>query len=237
MYSNKGVVFGSQCDYTANLSTLGALQIVQDHICRYFGGMGVDEIRLKRDFGCIWVFVKNKLEFKSPLKWDEGYRVECFISSLTGARMVVDTIIYGKKDELKIYAKTEVCTLNLETQKIVPIKQVLTKETEVLKSKSDLLFEKLDDFFDLQIIKTHTVHSTSIDYCIHTNNVSYVRFIMDTFDTKFLLEHPIKEIQINYISQTGENDVLDISRSLKVNEQNFEIKNGPKVAVRCKIKF
>ena len=68
MYSNKGIILASQCDFSSNLSTLGALQIIQDAICIYFGEMGVDEIRLKRDFNSIWVFAKNKIKFLATLR-------------------------------------------------------------------------------------------------------------------------------------------------------------------------
>ena len=237
MYTSRGVVLGSQCDFSSNLSTIGALQIIQDHICIYFGSMGVDEIRLKRDFDAIWVFAKNKVRFLSPLGWDEKYKINCFISSLSSVRMVVDTAIYGKNDELKVYAKTEVCTLDLKSQRIKPIKSILTTELETKPSLIELAFDRFDDFEDLQIIKSHTVHSTSIDYCIHTNNIEYIRFVMDTFESKFLQEHPIKELQINYVAQTVENDVLDISRNMAQDVCFFEIKHEQTTAVRCKINF
>ena len=75
MYNSNGVVLASQCDFSANLSTIGALQIIQDQICIYFGEMGVDEIRLKRDFNSIWVFVKNKVKFLGDLGWNEKYKL------------------------------------------------------------------------------------------------------------------------------------------------------------------
>ena len=236
MYSNKGIILASQCDFSSNLSTLGALQIIQDAICIYFGEMGVDEIRLKRDFNSIWVFTKNKVRFLDFPNWNDKYEVKCFISSLSTVRMVVDTAIYVNK-KLKIYAKTEVCVLNLETQKIQAIKSVLTKEVETTESLEKMQFDKLNDFDDLEIIKTHKVNSTSIDYCIHTNNIEYVRFILDVYESKFLLEHKLDELQINYVSQTMENDVLDIARNIRGNEYSFEIKNGQNVAVRCKLLF
>ena len=237
MYKSSGVVLGSQCDFSSNLSTIGAFQIIQDHICIYFGSMGVDEIRLKRDFDAIWVFVKNKVEFLGSLKWNEKYKIECFISSLSPVRMIVDTVVFGADEQPKLYSKTEVCVLDLKNQRIKPIKSVLTKEVEVLKSTHELLLERLDEAEDLQITKSHKVHSTSIDYCIHTNNIEYLRFLLDTYESKFLLEHPIKSLQINYISQTKENDVLDIARNINTNVHSFEIKNGQKVAVKCKVYF
>lgn len=150
--------------------------------------------------------------------------------------MTVDTEVFVG-EELKIYAKTEVCVLSLENQKIKPIKSVLTKEVEVVTSKQNFTFDRFDDFEDLEIIKTHKVCCSSIDYCIHTNNIEYFRFILDTYESKFLLEHKLDELQINYVSQTMENDVLDIARNIRGNEYSFEIKNGQNVAVRCKLLF
>jgi len=35
-------------------------------------------------------------------------------------------------------------------------------------------------------IDTITVRSTSLDYCYHTNNIEYVRFVLDTYFRRYV---------------------------------------------------
>lgn len=44
--------------------------------------------------------------------------------------------------------------------------------------------------------------SGNIDYVHHTNNIEYIIFLMNTFTVEELEKKPIKEMEINYASQS-----------------------------------
>lgn len=99
-YSREEIVTASKCDMKANLSLVGAVQIIQDNVCYYFGELGFDQIYMKNKFNVVWVYTKNKIEFYKNLHWNDTFKVKCFISKITPITMVVDTVFVGENKEI-----------------------------------------------------------------------------------------------------------------------------------------
>ena len=79
------------------------------------------------------------------------------------------------------------------------------------------------------------VKSGDIDFVQHTNNVSYIRFIMNTYTVKELRERPVKAIEVRYAGQTHEGDLLSIRKAEQDGKELFDVALGDTVAVECEI--
>lgn len=101
-YSREEIVSASKCDMKANLSLVGAVQIIQDNVCYYFGELGIDQIYMKNKFNVVWFYAKNKIEFYKNLHWNDTFRVKCFISKITPITMVVDTVFVNKNKKFTL---------------------------------------------------------------------------------------------------------------------------------------
>ena len=71
----------------------------------------------------------------------------------------------------------------------------------------------------------------------HTNNVEYMRFIFNTYPAERIKKTPIRGVEIKYINQTYENDVLDIYKVTTGNTDMFLVKSNGKDILRCDVTF
>ena len=192
-----GKIGASVCDAEARLSILGAVQLAQDFVSEFFGQNSIDQTTLRTKYNAMWVFTKNRVKFFRSVFWDEKIRVECYVSTLTSVKMVVDTLFFVG-EELVLSCQIENCMVDLTTQKVRRIGDIFPPNFEVKSSSIEGGFTR---FSDVSYIPQESVvvRSTSIDYCHHTNNTEYVRFVLNTFGVNELKAKPISEFEIHYL--------------------------------------
>jgi acyl-ACP thioesterase len=127
------------------------------------------------------------------------------------------------------------CALDLKTQRIRRIRDVgITSDTHVESPEREIAFSRLKHE-GLTDLETRVVKSGDIDFVQHTNNVSYVRFIMDTYSVAALRERPVRTIEVRYAGQTHEGDILTIRKAQQDGRELFDVVLGDTVAVECEI--
>ena len=131
--------------------------------------------------------------------------------------------------------RMELCALDLQSGKIRRMSTVgvddgiPTENPEI-----DLSFSKFDAE-NLPEAAQVKINYTNIDFAGHTNNKEYIRFILDTYSVQELEERPIKEMDIVYINQTYENDVLTLQKSNGKDRDIIAIKKDGNHVVKSEI--
>ncbi|MBR4270411.1 MAG: hypothetical protein IKQ31_01885 [Clostridia bacterium] len=235
-FTSRGKVSASMCDSEAKLSLLGAVQLIQDYVSELFGIVKVDQTTMKNKHGAMWVFTKNRVKIERQLRWDEEFEVSCFVSCLTPVRMVVETIFEHNK-QIILVSQIEACAVDISTQKIRRITSEIISKNFVEVSTEKLEFSRLNmqemesEAIDNEVV----IGSTCIDFCKHTNNTEYVRFVLNTFSVIDLKEHPIKLFEICYLSQTFEGDKLQILKKQERNITDIVLRKGAENVVLCRL--
>ena len=229
--SYSGKVGASVCDAEARLSILGAVQLAQDYVSEFYGENKIDQTSMRKNHNAMWVFTKNRVKFFRPILWNEEFLVECYVSSLTSVKMVVETIFYIDK-KIVLSCQIENCLVDLLTQKVRRIGDILPASFEVKTSQIEGGFTRFGaiNYIPKESIE---VRSTSIDYCHHTNNTEYVRFVLNTFGVKELQTNPICEFEIHYLAQTHEFDKLLLSTAIFENKKYVLITKNNEKIVEC----
>ena len=75
----------------------------------------------------------------------------------------------------------------------------------------------------------------NIDYCSHTNNIEYVRFILNNYPVDFVSSDKINAIELHYLGQTHEGDILDIESEFGGLSDRFNIRCNGKQVIACRI--
>ena len=234
-YVSKFKVGASQTDSGVGISVLGVCSIIQDNVCAFFAEFGKDNVSLKRDYGAVWVFVKNRIVKRAVAFWNETITVESFISKRTSATVVVDTVIRKDDGEVAYYARTESCVIDVKEQRIRRISSVeLPEETGVYPSESGLEFTRWEEDGEKELY-SFIVPSTSIDYCYHLNNVEYLRFILNAVSAEYNGKHVPTDVEIHYVSQSREGETLTVYGDAGGNFDRYQVVNGGKVSARCRI--
>lgn len=228
-------VAASHADFNANLSVLGVFQIVEDAVTEFMGDLKIDGVTAKKKYNAVWVIVKTRIKFLKNLAWNDEYTVNCFISKISNATINIDVGIKNDKDDLCFYARTELCALDVETGRIRKVSTVGVDGTfQTGVPLTDISFTKIDAE-DLPVAEQVKVRFTNIDFVVHTNNVEYVRFILNTYSVSEIESCPILEMEIVYANQSYENDILTIHKAHIDNRDIFVIQKDDKIIVKSEI--
>lgn len=222
-------------DPLANLSVIGCFGIAEETVTELMGKLKIDGITVKKAYNANWVFTKSKLKILSNIAWNEPYTVVAFISKVTRVSITIDVEIKNKSDEPCVYLRVELCALDLQSGKIRRVSTVGVDDgIQAETPETDLSFSKFDAE-NLSEVAQAKINYTNIDFVGHTNNKEYIRFILNTYSVRELEERPIKEMDIVYINQTYENDVLTVQKSNGKDRDIIAIKKDSNYIVKSEI--
>ena len=230
-------VSASMLGSSERLSIIGTFQIIENALTELTGKLKIDGITVKEKYNAFWVFVKTRVKFFKKILWNEDLLVSCFISSKSLARIYFDIEAKNSLGELIFYARIEACALDFTSQRIRKLSTVgVDENTEVEKETMDISFSKFD-YESLPLIEQIKIRSTNIDMSHHTNNLEYLRFIINTYSVAELETKTAKEMEVVYASQSFENDVLDVLKGCYENKDIIVLQKQDKPIVKCEILF
>ena len=222
----------SSCGADVKLSVEGAFRIVEDMVTELMGDQHIDGVTCMREYGGMWVFVRNRIEMSQPLAWMDEYTATSYISSFSKIRLYIDTVLQKADGSIALKSRLELCAVDLETGKIRKSESVgVGEKTPAEEPMFEIAYTKEKPVRG-NLIDEITVRSADIDYCHHTNNVAYVRYFVNQTAVDDLTEHPVRSIEVQYAAQTHEGDKLSIYRCSSDNEAYVIEQDGTKV-VSC----
>jgi acyl-CoA thioesterase FadM len=222
----------SSCGADVKLSVEGAFRIVEDMVTELMGDQHIDGVTCMREYGGMWVFVRNRIEMPQPLAWMDKYTATSYISSFSKIRLYIDTVLQKEDGSIALRSRLELCAVDLETGKIRKSESVgVGEKTPAEESLFDIAYTKEKPVRG-DLIDEITVRSADIDYCHHTNNVAYVRYFVNQTGVDELIKHPVRTIEVQYAAQTHEGDKLSVYRCSSENEAFVIEQDGAKV-VSC----
>ena len=222
----------SSCGADVKLSVEGAFRIVEDMVTELMGDQHIDGVTCMREYGGMWVFVRNRIEMPQPLAWMDEYTATSYISSFSKIRLYIDTVLQKADGSIALKSRLELCAVDLETGKIRKSESVgVGEKTPAEEPMFEISYTKEKPVRG-DLIDEITVRSADIDYCHHTNNVAYVRYFVNQIGVDDLIENPVKAIEVQYVAQTHEGDRLSMYHCDSENEAYMIEKDGSKV-VSC----
>lgn len=222
-------------DSMANLSIIGIFQIVEEAVTELMGELKIDSITAKREYNAVWVFAKSKTRIYQNIAWSENYTVTCFISKITRVSVSVDVGIKNESDTLCAYSRVELCALDLQSGRIRRVSTLGMDDCiDTYPSLADISFTKFDAE-NLPEAGQARVQYTNIDFVGHTNNKEYIRFMLNTYSTQEMETRPIREMDVVYIGQSYENDVLTVRKESFPDNDILAVQKEDKTIVKCQI--
>ena len=222
----------SSCGADVKLSVEGAFRIVEDMVTELMGDQHIDGVTCMREYGGMWVFVRNRIEMPQALAWMDEYTATSYISSFSKIRLYIDTVLQKADGSIALKSRLELCAVDLESGKIRKSESVgVGEKTPAEEPMFEIAYTKEKPVRG-DLIDEITVRSADIDYCHHTNNVAYVRYFVNQIDVDDLIGDPVKAIEVQYAAQTHEGDRLSMYRCDSENDAYVIEKDGSKV-VSC----
>lgn len=229
----------SDLDNTGRLGLSNCICYVQDMITEYFESFGSDNFTLKNKNNAAWVITKTKIRFHVHPMWKEKLKAEAYCISDSAIRFETE-LTFGNNNQNYFEVKQEYCAIDLLSRRARKLSTICyPDDMEYTQSVYEEDYQKLkDSFSESDFITTQKIRFSDIDFSNHTNNVTYVRFIMNTFDTEFFKNSKIKDFEIHYISESKENQELKIYRKqISDKEFIFLLKENDREVVRALLRL
>ncbi|MDE7106817.1 MAG: hypothetical protein K2O39_00670 [Clostridiales bacterium] len=225
-------------DADTNFSVIGVFQVVQDAVTELLDKLQMGNPTMRKQYNAVWLFTRNRAKLFNSIQWGDEFTVTAFVSSITHATLSVDVSIKNAHGVLCAYSRVETCALGLSAMRILRLQTIgAIAAVTIEKPEIDVTFTKFDCSPTKQV-DTVRIGSTNIDMSQHTNNVEYVRFILNNYTVKELHDRPIREIEIRYINQSYENDVLTVyKQNCGENKDVLLLKCVDKDVVKCEVLF
>lgn len=234
IYTKQTYVSGSMCDGKLKLSATAADETVENAVTELMGDLGIDGIVAKEKYNAMWLIVKNNIRFVRRPSWREEFSVKCFISKHSSVKLNIDTLAVTEGGEHLFKARTELCAIDLESSRPRKAESVGFTEDMEHEPLYDLPFTRFPKG-GADHIESVIVRSTSLDYCWHTNNIEYVKFVLNNYNANFFKTHELKELEIHYSNQSFEGDQLDIEKLSDGNTDHFFIRRSTDDIASCRL--
>ncbi len=232
------VIGAGMCDPNGRLSILGALTLMEDFVTATMDKMEINGFKMRREYNAVVVFSKNHVQFLKPICWNDKVTVSCFVSTKSMARLCVDVCVKNTQGEIAMYGRTEVCAVDVESGRIRRLDAVgIGDKVVAVPALSPMEWEPFEVAGEL--VENVTVRTSNIDYAGHTNNVEYIRLLLNTFSLDEWRGGIVpRELQVAYVSQSFLGDNLAIYRENRSdNERLFIIKKGEQDVLRCVLRW
>ena len=132
-----------------------------------------------------------------------------------------------KDDEVLINAISEWVIIDASSRTLRKVETTsYPNDIDWIKEKSiEERFRRFkDDFTDEDLIYKRLVRSGDIDVTHHTNNVTYITMLLDTFSVKELEAKRWEDVEVSYLNESFEGETLSIYRKEREDGYYFSIK-------------
>ena len=198
----------------------------QDMASRHSIIMGVDDFTLLENDNAMWVVSKTKIKINKLPLWNEEVTVRTWPMGAEGVRCNRCYQI-KKGDEVLINAISEWVIIDATSRTLRKV-ETTSYPTDVdwIQEKSiEERFRRFkDDFTEEDLIYKRLVRSGDIDVTHHTNNVTYITMLLDTFSVKELEAKQWEDVEVSYLNESFEGETLSIYRKEKEDGYYFSIK-------------
>ena len=238
-YTKNHSITYTEVNQEGKLDIVSGFNLVQNMMTEYFESFKSDNIRLKAKNNAIWVVTKAKMHFYKYPMWRDEISGIGRTTKVKPIRTEMETTFKDKENKLLFSTRQETCVIDLDTRKIRKVETVdypedMEAEEPIFQDAYQVL---KDDFSEEDYVYKQKVFSSDIDFSRHTNNVSYVKYIINTLPCKFFEDNKVTDIEIHYISETKEGQTLKIYKKEKENSVLFLITDEEKEVIRAKIDY
>ncbi len=230
----------STVDRSGKMGLVELMSLNQDMITEYFGAINSDNKTLREKNNAAWIYTRTRARLLDLPFWNTKIHAKTFLCSKSPIRIEIGTDIFDGGESLLCALKTEMCAIDFVERKICRIDDVyFPKNLETGKSEVAEGFSRMKfSFDDADKNYTQKIYASDTDFTNHTNNVRYVKFLMNTFDSDFYDRKKITDFEIVFSKESAAGDEVVVYKKQSADfEIIFQITNGGDTVVKAVMKY
>ncbi len=206
IYKENYIIYSDDCDAHSITKLDWFFEIVQE-IGGYHSALLKCSIQDLKKLGLTWVISRENLEIKKYPKWRDKIHVETW-AELPFRRVLVPRIVVARNDDNEIIFKSTTlwAIIDLKTNKPIEPMAILEKIGVPQKACNEKFYIKKREFFneEFPIIGTTTpnINYSDTDLNHHVNNISYIRWVLQSLPNSFRDEYITTNIDVSWLKQT-----------------------------------
>ncbi|MCD8293646.1 MAG: thioesterase [Clostridia bacterium] len=237
VYAREMVVRYTDIDRYGRLAVMEVPMITQDMLTEYYGTLGADNGTMKGKCNAAWVITKMKLRFGKLPVWMGRMTVSACMIKKDGIRMVVEIKATDEDGNMVFTGDFENCAIDLSARRIRRISTTCIQENVRL-YEGDASFDKIPgEFADTDLVSELAVNWYDIDFTRHTNNTRYIDYLLRTMDPAYLTAKRITGLDVNFMKESREGDLLAIYRRTDGDTASFQIRKDGAEILRARVCF
>ena len=235
IYTRERSISSAYVDWSVKLGVAQAQLMLQDCMTECFGKLKCDNISCMK-LGYFWVMTKSKIKVYKRPEWNDTVETSTFPVKNSGIRTCVNTVFRDMNGELLLVANQEMCLLDIEKHRPASIFNVPYPKDNFPDAVLADEFEKINfPDSDYTEVYEQVIRSSNLDMLHHLNNTEYVKFALNVFPEKFLLEHEIDELEVHFKAESKEGQTLKILRKDVGNTVYIRIKESERCVADLKL--
>ena len=214
IYSRDLIILPSMCGDDSKLSVPSAFDMFQDTATLHADHFEIGPEGMNRR-NYFWVITKTAMRFSRMPSMMEQVEARTWIQPADRAKCERDFALYSGEEQL-LCCRSIWAVMSHDTGRIVPMAGLYPDIEFTEPVPEGLDFEKINkDFGGCETVGTYSIRSVDIDLGGHMNNVNYIRAAIGCFSSREMNSSRIREIEVQYISQTYEGETLTFRRRPK----------------------
>lgn len=238
-YKNERRVEYSECDRKCELGLISLMNLAQDTATVYFGTTQSDNITLKEKNNAAWVYTKMKVHIINIPEWNRRINIRAYTTLHSRVKTLIEISVMDEKNSPLIYIEQEACPIDLAERKIRKIDTIsYPTDVEDEKKEYEEPFERMNWKYEkYDYSYKQLVQPSDIDYTNHTNNVMYVKYMLNSIDTEFWMNKDITDFEIQFLKESKEGEILKVYRKEENNKIIFLIKRNDDEIAKGSLKY
>lgn len=237
------IILPSQCDDSGRLGIAQTFELFMDLATQHADqlGFGLRQLSPKNLF---WLTVKTKVHFYHRPAMLESVQAATWPEQPGKVRANRHYGLY-QGDTLLAGGLTEWAVINLKEGTLARMEDIYPQDLCVCEETTlPEGFHRITEDFSEEPFGVYKVKSTDIDLGRHMNNTAYVKAMLSFFSTKELSSMQITDVEVNFRSQSFEQECLEVFMRESTEEDTHireirlshaEGKEAGKAAVLCRI--
>ena len=163
-----------------------------------------------------WVLSRTHVRFNHYPKWREQVTLNTWHKGANRLFYLRDFTLHNAEGELLADATTSWLIIDVNTHRLVTTRNTELAESAEKCVKEDAIAEPADKVsfpagVEPQLIGTHKVSWSDIDYVGHANNVKYVVWALDALEAKGLYaDCELRDLLINYDAEVRNHQLVEL---------------------------
>ena len=219
----------SQTEADMRIGAASYLRFFQDVSAKHLLSVGKGNDTIPVDYGICWIVSKYRLQILERAGIENDLIVETWIEpEKSKVRLHPNVRISDSTGSVLARGQMELCLTHIAEQLIALLPEIefpfdLCADPGIEHPKVRKLRLHEDA---LEPAYSRVVRYSDLDNNHHMNNLRYVNVAFDAFTSDFHRQHPVSEVEVEYLGQCHEGDTVNVFRAIEDDHADVLARNG-----------